>query len=140
MSLYDDKEVKSTEVIQPRTPAWLVGLAVIALLVAIAGLIWSFTLQNRLTDAENRLVTSNQQNSALSAKMDDTNERMKAQGSALAQSVGLTQKQLEEKSNQLVAAQRSTRAQTASLGGADRCFQRENRCWRSQDRCRVNPG
>jgi chromosome segregation ATPase len=40
---------------------------------------------------------------------------MRAQGEALGQSVGLTQKQLEDKSNQLVAAQRQTAATTAKL-------------------------
>jgi hypothetical protein len=40
---------------------------------------------------------------------------MKAQGQALGQSVGLTQKQLEDKSNELVAEQKATLAQTARL-------------------------
>jgi chromosome segregation ATPase len=40
---------------------------------------------------------------------------MRAQGEALGQSVGLTQKQLEDKSNQLVAAQKQAVAVTARL-------------------------
>ncbi|HEY5213483.1 MAG TPA: hypothetical protein VIJ38_10745 [Acidobacteriaceae bacterium] len=115
MSLYDDKEVTTREYVDPKPPMWLVGVAVVALLVALGGLLWSLGLQNHLTDAEAKLAASNQQNSALSEKIDDINERMKAQGQALAQSVGLTQKQLEDKSDQLVAAQRSAQAQTARL-------------------------
>ncbi len=115
MSLYDDKEVTTQEYVEPKPPMWLVGVAVAALLVALGGLLWSFGLQNHLTEAEAKLAASNQQNSTLSEKIDDTNERLKAQGQALAQSVGLTQKQLEDKSDQLVAAQKSAQAQTARL-------------------------
>lgn len=115
MSLYDDKQQRTTEYVEPSPPSWLVGVAAVALLVALAGLIWSFTLQNHLRDAEAKLANSNQQYAALSDKIDDANERMKAQGQALAQSMGLTQKQLEDKSDQLVLAQKRARAQTAQL-------------------------
>lgn len=115
MSLYDDNQVRTTEDVEPKPPSWLVGVAVIALLVALVSLIWSFTLQNHLQDAEAKLANSNQQNAALSDKIDDANERMKAQGQALAQSMGLTQKQLEDRSDQLVLAQKAARAQTARL-------------------------
>jgi hypothetical protein len=99
--------------VQPAT--WLVGVAIVALLVALGGLVWSFALQNHLSDTQGKLATVTQQNAALSEKIDDTNERMKAQGQALAQSVGLTQKQLEDKSDALVAEQQKTKAQTARL-------------------------
>ncbi len=118
MSFFDDKE--NTEVrtqghdyVQPA--AWLVGVAIVALLVSLGGLIWAFALQNHLSDTQAKLATVTQQNAALSEKIDDTNERMKAQGQALAQSVGLTQKQLEDKSDELVAEQQKTKAQTARL-------------------------
>ncbi len=118
MSFFDDKE--NTEVgahghdyVQPA--AWLVGVAIVALLVSLGGLIWAFALQNHLSDTQAKLATVTQQNATLSEKIDDTNERMKAQGQALAQSVGLTQKQLEDKSDALVAEQQKTKAQTARL-------------------------
>src|SRR6202000_2555419 len=47
-----------------------------------------------------------------------TNDRMKAQGEMLGQSVGLTQKQLEQKSDQLIAAQHAAAATTARLAKA----------------------
>ena len=115
MSLYDDKQVTTQEYVEQKPPMWLAAVAIAALIVALASLVWSLGLQNHLKDTEARLSSSNQQNSTLSGRIDDTNERMKAQGQALAQSVGLTQKQLEDKSDQLVAAQKSTRIQTARL-------------------------
>jgi chromosome segregation ATPase len=115
MSLYDDKQVTTQEYVEPKPPMWLIAVAIAALVVALGGLAWSLGLQNHLTDAEAKLASANQQNAALSEKIDDTNERMKAQGQALAQSVGLTQKQLDDKSTQLIAAQKTAQAQTARL-------------------------
>jgi chromosome segregation ATPase len=103
------------EYVEARTPTWLAVVAVIGLLAGLGGLAWSFGLQNHLTEAEKNLATANQQNAALSEKIDDTNERMKAQGQALGQSVGLTQKQLEDKSNELIASEKATAAETARL-------------------------
>jgi chromosome segregation ATPase len=115
MSLYDDKEVRTQEFVERKPPTWLTALAAAALLLALGSLLWSYALQNHLTETEGKLAAANQQNSSLSEKVDDTNERMKAQGQALAQSVGLTQKQLEDKSDQLVASQKATLVQTARL-------------------------
>ncbi len=100
---------------EQKPASWLVGVAVAALIVALGGLAWSFTLQSHLTDAENKLSAATAQSSSLSEKIDDTNERMKAQGQALAQSVGLTQKQLQDKSDELVATEQRDRIQTARL-------------------------
>ena len=117
MSLLDDKDMvqRMTQYVETKPATWLVGVAVTALLVAFGGLAWSFGLQSHLTDAQSKLTAATQQNAALSEKIDDTNERMKAQGQALAQSVGLTQKQLEDKSDELVAAQKTAGVQTARL-------------------------
>src|SRR5580692_11380204 len=102
-------------VVQSKAPGWLIGVSVVSLLLALGALGWSLGLQNHLTAAESQLTAATQQNTQLSEKLEDTNERLRAQGEALGQSVGLTQKQLEDKSNQLVAAQRQAVAATAKL-------------------------
>ncbi|SEG35716.1 hypothetical protein SAMN05421819_2655 [Bryocella elongata] len=105
-------------VVQSKAPGWLIGVSAAALIAALGSLAWAFGLQNHLTQAEKNLAAANQQNTALADKIEDTNERLKAQGEALGQSVGLTQKQLEERSAELVAAQRTatrTAAETAAL-------------------------
>jgi chromosome segregation ATPase len=109
---------RDREYVAVKPPAWLVVVAVVALLAALGALAWIVGLQNHLEVAQKDLASANQQNTALAEKIEDTNERMKAQGQALGQSVGLTQKQLEDKSEALVAAQRSTQrltSQTAKL-------------------------
>jgi chromosome segregation ATPase len=110
MSEFDKEYVE-----QVKVPVWLIAVAVVALLASLGGLAWTLGLQNHLKETQNSLATANQQNAALAEKLEDTNERLKAQGEALGQSVGLTQKQLEDKSNELVAEQKATLAQTAKL-------------------------
>ncbi len=101
--------------LQHRAPNWLVGLAVVALLASLGALGWALTLQNHLALAENRLNAATSQNASLTEKIEDTNERLRAQGEALGQSVGLTQRQLEERSSELVATQKSAIAATRRL-------------------------
>lgn len=108
-------DIEKDYVVEAKAPTWLTGVAIAALLVALGGLAWSMSLQSSLTDAQKNLTAANQQNTQLQAKLEDTNERLKAQGEALGQSVGLTQKQLEDKSNELIASQRATAAATRRL-------------------------
>jgi hypothetical protein len=82
------------EYVETKPPMWLIALSVVALLAALGSLGWSLGLQNHLEVAERDLQTANTTNTQLSEKIEDTNERLKAQGQALAQSVGLTQKQV----------------------------------------------
>ncbi len=102
-------------VVEHRAPNWLVGLTVLALLAALGALGWALGLQNHLTVAEGKLNSATQQNASLAEKIEDTNERLRAQGEALGQTVGLTQKQLEERSAQLAAAQKNVAASTRNL-------------------------
>jgi chromosome segregation ATPase len=86
------------------------AVSIVALVAALGGVGWSFALQNHLTEADKNLADAKQQNSALAEKLEDTNERLKAQGQALGQSVGLTQAQLEAKSHELMVAQAASTA------------------------------
>lgn len=112
-------------IVEHRAPNWLAGVAVVALLAAIGALVWALTLQNHLATAEKNLNAATQQSSALAEKIDDTNERLRAQGEALGQSVGLTQKQLEERSAELVSAQRSAARNAAQANAATKRLQKE---------------
>jgi hypothetical protein len=94
-------------------PAWLTGVSVAALVAALGSLAWNLGLQNHLNDAEQHLAAANKQNTVLTEKLEDTNQRLRAQGEALGQSVGLTQKQLEDRSAQLVAEQKADAARFA---------------------------
>lgn len=96
---------------QPRVQHNFTGLALgcifAALLAAIGGLIWSYTLSQRLTRTEADLADSEHQNADLGAQLRETNARLKVTTDSLGQSLGLTQKQLEEKAQQLLMRQQS---------------------------------
>jgi chromosome segregation ATPase len=81
------------------------GLVVGALLLALGGLIWSYTLSNRLAKAETQLTQAQQENDKLGQELEQTNARLKVATDTLGQSVGLTQKQLEARANELMRRQ-----------------------------------
>jgi hypothetical protein len=105
-----------TEIIEVhKTPVWLGALAALALLVAGATLAWVYTLQSHITAAESNLIQASTENVQLKEQISDTNMKLKAQGQALAEQVGLTEKQLDDKSNELVAVQKNAQEAAARL-------------------------
>jgi chromosome segregation ATPase len=97
------------------TPGWLIGVAVASLLLSLGALGWAYGLQNHLASTQTQLTAADQRNQALSQKIEETNDRMRAQGETLGQSVGMTQKQLEDKSSRLLAAQHQVVVSTTRL-------------------------
>lgn len=79
----------------------------IAVLCALAGLIWSYSLAGRLTHAEAQLATAQKQNDKLATALDETNARLKVTSETLGQSLGMTQKQLEKKAQDLLLRQQA---------------------------------
>ncbi len=102
-------------VVEHRAPNWLVGMTVLALLAALGALGWALGLQNHLALTEGKLTAATADNAKLADKIEDTNERLRAQGEALGQTVGLTQKQLEARSAQLAAAEKNVAVTTRNL-------------------------
>jgi hypothetical protein len=74
-----------------------------ALLAAIGGLIWTYTLSGRLAHQEAALVDANQQNAKLAAELRETNARLTVATDELSKSLGLTQKQLDQRAQAIVA-------------------------------------
>jgi DNA anti-recombination protein RmuC len=92
-------------------------LAVIgaALVAAVAGLIWTYTLSGRITHQEAALADANQQNVKLAAQLRETNARLTVATDELGRSLGLTQKQLDQRAESLIAREEadSRRLETA---------------------------
>jgi chromosome segregation ATPase len=107
------------EVIQNRpSNALLAALAVLALM-SLGALIWCFGLNNHLSATETRLAAAEQKNVELAQKNDALDARLRATTETLGQSVGMTQKQIELKTESLMASQaaavKAEKAQTAKL-------------------------
>lgn len=107
------------ETVQAKTPVSVLAGLGLSVLLGLGALIWCFGLSNHLTAAEGKLAASEQKNAELSQKQDALSARLRATTETLGQSVGLTQKQIELKTQTLMAAQaanaRVQSAETAKL-------------------------
>jgi DNA anti-recombination protein RmuC len=100
----------------PRTYSGaILGVLALALLCALGGLIWSYTLSGRLTRQEAALAEANQQNLKLAADLRETDARLKVTADELGKSLGLTQKQMDARAQQIIAheAAENKRLETA---------------------------
>ncbi len=101
----------------PRTYSGaLLAAIAIALLSAVAGLIWCFTLNGRLGTQQAELADAKQQNRELAAELRETDARLHVTTDELAKSLGLTQKQLDERAQAIIAREQ---ADTARLQSAE---------------------
>jgi F0F1-type ATP synthase membrane subunit b/b' len=87
----------------PRTysGALLAAIAV-ALLAAIGSLVWCFMLGSRLSTAQAELTDAKQQNTQMAAELRETDARLKVATDELAKSVGLTQKELDQRAQEII--------------------------------------
>jgi len=95
----------------------LLAAIAVALLLGVGGLIWSYTLNTRLTGQEAALADAKQQNVKLASDLRETDARLKVATEELGNSLGLTQKQMdaraqeqreEEAAKRLESAQKQT--------------------------------
>jgi DNA anti-recombination protein RmuC len=91
----------------PRTYSGaLLGAIALALLCAIGGLVWSYMLSGRLAHQEAALAEANQQNTRLAADLRETDARLRVTAEELGKSLGLTQKQMDARAQQIIARER----------------------------------
>jgi hypothetical protein len=100
----------------PRTysGALLAALAV-AILAAVGGLIWCATLGSRLTTQQTELADAKQDNLKLAAELRETDARLRVTTDELGKSLGLTQKQLDARAQEIIRREEADnkRLQTA---------------------------
>jgi uncharacterized coiled-coil protein SlyX len=93
----------------------LLGAIAIAVLAALGGLVWSYTLSSRIARQETALSEANQQNAKQEAELRETNARLRVATDELGKSVGLTQKQMDARAQEIIAREQadSRRLETA---------------------------
>lgn len=84
------------------------AVVAVALLSGLGGLVWAYTLSTRLAHQETALADATQQNVKLAAQMRETNARLTVATEELGKSLGLTQKQLDQKAEDLIARQNAS--------------------------------
>jgi DNA anti-recombination protein RmuC len=114
----------------PRTYSGaLLAVLAVALLAAAAGLFWTYTVSSRVTRQEAALAEANQQNVKLAADLRETDARLKVTTDELGKSLGLTQKQLDARAQQIMqreaadskrleSAQKQTAQQVTAVSSA----------------------
>jgi F0F1-type ATP synthase membrane subunit b/b' len=87
----------------PRTysGALLAAIAV-ALLAGVGGLIWNYTLSGRIATQQTELTEATQQNVKLAAELRETDARLKVATEELGNSLGLTQKQMDARAEEII--------------------------------------
>ncbi len=87
----------------PRTysGALLAAIAV-ALLTAIGGLVWCMTLNSKIAAQQAELTEAQQQNAKLAADQRETEARLQVATDELGKSLGLTQKQLDQRAQAII--------------------------------------
>jgi DNA anti-recombination protein RmuC len=81
----------------------LIGVIVAALLLAVGGLVWTYVISTHLSHQEIALAQAKDANTKLAAQLRETDARLKATTEELGQSLGLTQKQLEARAQEIQA-------------------------------------
>ena len=79
----------------------LLAAIAVALLLGLGGLIWSYTLSGRLTAQQTELADAKAQNVKLEAELRETDARLNVATDELKTSLGLTQKQLDARAQEL---------------------------------------
>ena len=100
-------------VVTPRTNSGaLLAVIAVAILLGVGGLIWNYTLSNKLDAQQQALTDAATQNSKLSAALKSTDARLNVATDELKTSLGITQKQLDARATELQV--REVRGEQAS--------------------------
>jgi F0F1-type ATP synthase membrane subunit b/b' len=96
----------------------LLGAIAIALLCAIVSLVWAWNLSSRLSAQQAELADARQRNVQLAADLRETDARLRVTADELGKSLGLTQKQLDTRAQQLLAREAAEEAANKRLASA----------------------
>jgi hypothetical protein len=109
------------EVVQgtPRTHSGsLLAAIAVAMLLGLGGIIWSYTLSDKIATQQQALTDAAAQNTKLSAAQQDTDARLNVATDEMKTSLGLTQQQLDTRSAALQAREVRGELKTARLATA----------------------
>jgi chromosome segregation ATPase len=87
----------------PRTYSGaLLAVLAVALFAAIGGLIWNYTISGKITNQQAALADLQQENKKLAAEQRETDARLQVATDELGKSLGLTQKQMDTRAQQII--------------------------------------
>jgi hypothetical protein len=87
----------------PRTYSGaLLGVLALALIAAVAGLIWNYNVSGKVASQQASLADLQQENKKLAAELRETDARLQVATDELGKSLGLTQKQMDTRAQELI--------------------------------------
>ena len=87
----------------PRTYSGaILGVLGVALVAALGGLIWCYTLSTKTTTQATELADAKQENVKLAAELRETDARLQVTTDELGKSLGLTQKEMDARAQQII--------------------------------------
>ncbi len=99
----------------PRTYSGaLLGVLAVALVAAVGGLIWCYTLSGKLSTQATQLADARQENVKLAAEQRETDARLQVATDELGKSLGLTQKQLDSRAQEIIHREQADAARLES--------------------------
>ena len=105
----------------PRTYSGaLLAVIAAALLAGVGGLIWAYALSGRLSVQQTELAEANQENVKLAAELRETDARLHVATEELGSSLGLTQKQMDARAQEIIRREQAVEANTAQLATAQK--------------------
>jgi DNA anti-recombination protein RmuC len=100
----------------PRTYSGaLLAVIAAALICALGGLIWSYVLSGRVATQKTELDEATQQNKKLAARLRETDARLNVATEELGKSLGLTQKQMDTRAQEIIRREQAVEANTQQL-------------------------
>jgi hypothetical protein len=105
----------------PRTYSGaLLAVIAAALICALGGLIWTYVLSGRVASQKAALDEATQQNKQLSAKLRETDARLNVATEELGKSLGMTQKQMDVRAQEIIRREQAVEANTQQLATAQK--------------------
>jgi hypothetical protein len=105
----------------PRTYSGALLAAIAAALIcALGGLIWTYVLSGRVSSQKAELDEATQQNKQLNAKLRETDARLNVATEELGKSLGLTQKQMDTRAQEMIRREQAVEANTQQLATAQK--------------------
>src|ERR1035437_10819304 len=92
----------------PRTHSGaLLGVLALALVAALGGLIWCYTLNGKLATQATELADAKQENVKLAAEQRETDARLQVTTDELGKSLGLTQKEMDARAQEIISREQA---------------------------------
>ncbi len=105
----------------PRTYSGaLLGVIAAALVCALGSLIWCYTLSSKAATQATELADAKQQNVKLAAELRETDARLQVTSDELGKSLGLTQKQMDDRAQEIIAREEANEAKAQRLESAQK--------------------